>query len=151
MKKNAFLEPTLFEGGLAVDDRGQVSFINGFDFLGVKRFYMVSNHVQGFVRAWHAHKKEAKYVLVVKGAAVVGAVKIDDWKKPSKDSEVKRYVLSEKNPKILYIPAGYANGFMSLTQDAQLMFFSTSTIEESLGDDIRFSARYWDIWTAEER
>jgi dTDP-4-dehydrorhamnose 3,5-epimerase-like enzyme len=143
--------PTIIDGGLAVDDRGQVSFVNNFDFSNVKRFYMVSNHKSGFVRAWHAHKKEAKYVLVVKGAAVVGAVKIDDWDKPSKKSEVQRYVLSEKKPAILYIPSGYANGFMSLTKDAQLIFFSTSTLEESLGDDIRYDARYWDIWTAEEK
>jgi dTDP-4-dehydrorhamnose 3,5-epimerase-like enzyme len=144
-------EPRVIEGGLAVDDRGQVSFVNDFDFIDVKRFYMVSNHKAGFVRAWHAHKKEAKYVLVVKGAAIVGAVAIDNWDKPSKKAEVKRFVLSEKKPCVLYIPAGYANGFMSLTEDAQLIFFSTSNIEESLGDDIRYDARHWDIWTAEER
>lgn len=143
--------PKIIDGDLAVDDRGQVTFINGFDFKGVKRFYMVSNHKQGFVRAWHAHKKEAKYVLVVKGSAVVAAVAIDNWDKPSKDAEVNRYVLSEKKPKVLYIPAGYANGFMSLTEDAQIIFFSTSTLDESLGDDIRYDARYWDVWTAEER
>lgn len=138
-------------GGLAVDDRGQVSFVNDFDFAGVKRFYMVSNHKQGFVRAWHAHKKEAKYVLVVKGAAVVGAVEIDNWDKPNKSAEVQRFVLSEKKPTVLYIPAGYANGFMSLTEDAQIMFFSTSTLDESLGDDFRYEARYWNIWEVEER
>lgn len=145
------VEPTIIEGGLAVDDRGQVSFINGFDFAGVKRFYMVSNHAQGFVRAWHAHKKEAKYVLVVKGAAKIGAVEIDNWDKPSKESKVYQYVLSEKNPKVLYIPSGYANGFMSLTSDTQIIFFSTSTLDESLGDDFRYDARYWDIWSVEER
>ena len=144
-------ELKLTNGGLAVDDRGQVSFVNDFDFKDVKRFYMVSNHSAGFVRAWHAHKKEAKYALVVKGAAVVGAVAIDDWDKPSKNAEVKRFVLSEKKPTVLYIPAGHANGFMSLTKDAQVMFFSTSTLEESLGDDIRYDARYWDIWSVEER
>jgi len=144
-------EPTLLNGGLAVDDRGQVSFVNDFDFKGVKRFYMVGNHKAGFVRAWHAHKKEAKYVLVVKGAAVVGTVEIDDWDKPSKDLEVKRFVLSEKKPTVLYIPEGYANGFMSLTKDAQLIFFSTSSLDESLGDDFRYDSHHWDIWSVEER
>lgn len=144
-------EPKLIDGGLAVDDRGQVTFVNDFDFSDVKRFYMVSNHKSGFVRAWHAHKKEAKYVLVVKGAAIIGAVEIDNWDSPSKYVKINRYVLSEKKPSILYIPSGYANGFMTLTKDAQLIFFSTSTLEESLGDDIRYDARYWDIWTAEER
>jgi dTDP-4-dehydrorhamnose 3,5-epimerase-like enzyme len=144
-------EPTIIPGGMAVDDRGQVSFVNDFDFKGVKRFYMVSNHKAGFIRAWHAHKKEGKYVLVVKGTAVVGAVKIDDWDKPSKDLEVVRHVLSEKTPKVLFIPPGYANGFMSLTKDAQLIFFSTSSLEESLNDDIRYDSRHWDIWSVEER
>jgi len=144
-------EPTLLEGGLAVDDRGQVSFVNDFNFEGVKRFYMIANHNKGFVRAWHAHKKEAKYVMVVKGSFVLAGVKIDDWDNPSKDLEVKRFVLSDKKPSVLYIPAGYANGLMSLTDDAQLMIFSTSSIAESLGDDYRFDARLWDAWSVIER
>lgn len=143
--------PTLINGDLAVDDRGQVTFVNDFDFAGVKRFYSVRNHRQGFVRAWHGHRKEAKYVTVVAGAALVGAVAIDNWDKPSRDLKVDRYVLSAQKPRVLFIPAGYANGFMSLTEDAHLMFFSTSTVEESRNDDVRFDARYWDIWTVEER
>src|SRR5450759_5704398 len=123
--------PNLIEGGLSVDDRGQVSFVNNFNFEGVKRYYMVSNHKPGFVRAWHAHRHEAKYVLVARGAAVVAAVRIDDWEKPSKTEQVIRYVLSSQKPSVLFIPPGYANGFMSLTEDALLIFFSTSTIEES--------------------
>jgi dTDP-4-dehydrorhamnose 3,5-epimerase-like enzyme len=152
MVKKAFSgEPKLIEGGLAVDDRGQVSFINDFHFEGVERFYMIANHKKGFVRAWHGHKKEAKYVMAVKGAFVLAAVKIDDWENPSKDLEVNRFVLSDKKPSVLYIPAGYANGLMSLTEDAQLMIFSTSTVEESLGDDFRFDARRWDAWSVIER
>lgn len=151
MTENTEQEPRLISGGLAVDDRGQVSFVNDFNFEGVKRFYMVANHGQWFVRAWHAHKKEAKYVLVIKGAAKIGAVSIDNWDEPSKETEVKQFVLSEKTPKVLYIPAGYGNGFMSLTDDLQIMFFSTSTLEESLNDDFRYDARHWDIWSVEER
>ena len=145
------VEPTLFKGGLAVDDRGTVGFINEFNFEGVKRFYTVENHKQGFVRAWHAHKKEGKYVMVAKGAAVIGAVEIDNWENPSKDLKVNRYVLSEKNPSVLFIPPGYANGFMSLTEDAKIIFFSTSELNESLNDDIRYDAHYWEAWKVEER
>jgi len=145
------MEPTLLTGGLAVDDRGEVGFVNGFDFAGVKRFYTVRNHHRGFVRAWHAHRNEAKYVTVVAGAALVGAVRIDNWEAPSRSLSVVRHVLSAAAPRVLYIPAGYANGFMSLTDDARLMFFSTSTLDESKNDDIRYEARLWDIWTIEER
>jgi dTDP-4-dehydrorhamnose 3,5-epimerase len=144
-------EPTLLRGGLAVDDRGEVGFVNGFAFDGVKRFYSVANHRAGFVRAWHGHRHEAKYVMAVAGAAIVGAVAIDDWENPSRNAEVARYTLSAGSPAILYIPAGYANGFMSLTPDTKLMFFSTSTLEESAGDDIRYDARHWDIWNIVER
>ncbi|MHC4570810.1 MAG: dTDP-4-dehydrorhamnose 3,5-epimerase family protein [Planctomycetota bacterium] len=141
----------IFDGGLAVDDRGETVFVNEFNFEGVKRFYMVSNHKAGFVRAWHAHRHEAKYITAVSGEAIVGAVKIDNWEKPPKDLPVERYVISSKKPQVIYVPAGYANGFMSLTSDLKLMFFSTSTLEESAKDDIRYDARYWDIWNVIER
>lgn len=144
-------EPRLIQGDLAVDDRGEVGFVNEFHFEGIKRFYTVANHRQGFVRAWHGHRREAKYVMAVSGAAVVGVVRVDDWERPSKSAPVQRFVLSSTKPAVLFIPAGYANGFMSLTEDTKLIFFSTSTLEESKGDDIRFGARHWDIWSIEER
>ncbi|MEW6557943.1 MAG: dTDP-4-dehydrorhamnose 3,5-epimerase family protein [Elusimicrobiota bacterium] len=145
------VQPYLIKGGLAIDDRGTVSFVNDFNFDGVKRFYTVENHKQGFVRAWHAHRNESKYVMVVKGSAVIGTVEIDDWGNPSKDLKVHRFVLSEKKPSVLFIPAGYANGFMSLTDDTKIIFFSTSELKDSLNDDLRYDAYYWDIWKIEER
>lgn len=145
------VEPVLYGGGLAVDDRGEVGFVNGFDFAGVKRFYTVRNHRSGFVRAWHAHRREAKWVTVVAGAALVGAVPIDDWDHPSPSQPVRRYVLSALQPAVLGIPAGWANGFMSLTADTRLVFFSTATLDESREDDVRYDARHWDIWTVGER
>lgn len=146
-----FDKPLMMSGGLSVDDRGEVSFVNDFCFQDVKRFYIVSNHRAGFVRAWHAHRKEAKYVTAVAGSAVVGAVRIDDWEKPSHELPVERFVLSAKKPSVLYIPPGYANGFMSLTDDLKLMFFSTAKLEASAGDDVRYDSRLWDIWDVTER
>lgn len=146
-----FDEPVMMSGGLAVDDRGEVGFVNDFSFQGVKRFYTVSNHRAGFIRAWHGHRKEGKYVTAVVGSAVVGAVRIDDWEKPSRELSVERFVLSARKPSVLLIPPGYANGFMSLTDDLKLMFFSTLTLEESARDDVRFDSRLWDVWQVAER
>lgn len=143
--------PHIIEGGLAVDDRGDLAFVNDFHFEGVKRFYIVSNHRAGFVRAWHAHRREAKYVAVLQGAAIVAAVAIDNWENPSKEAQVHRYVLSAQKPAVLHIPPGYANGFMSLTTDTKLIFFSTATLEESRNDDVRYDSRYWDAWQVVER
>jgi dTDP-4-dehydrorhamnose 3,5-epimerase len=143
--------PELIEGALAVDDRGSVAFVNAFAFDGVKRFYIVRNHTRGFVRAWHGHQHEAKFVGAVSGSALVCCVEVDDWAHPSPDLPVSRFVLSSSRPAILAIPPGYANGFMSLTDDAGLMFFSTSSVEDSATDDYRYPARHWDPWTIEER
>lgn len=139
------------EGGLIVDDRGSVSFVNEFRFEGINRFYIIANHTVGFVRAWHAHRRESKYVMALAGAAIVAAVGIDNWESPSKDLPIHRYVLSAQTPAILYIPAGFANGCMTLTDGARLLFFSTSSLEESMEDDIRYDAYYWDAWKIVER
>ena len=143
--------PHLYEGNLVIDDRGEIGFVNEFNFQGVKRFYWVTAHRTGFARAWHAHRHEAKYLMAVRGTVLVGLVEIDDWDKPSKDSKVWRYVLSSRKPSVLYAPPGYANGFMSLTQDAQMIFFSSLSVKESEDDDVRYPARYWDIWNVSER
>ena len=136
---------------LFIDDRGEVGFVNDFDMSSVKRFYTVANHKRGFIRAWHAHKKEAKYVTVVRGAALVAAVEVDNWQEPSREQEVHRHVLAAVKPSVLYIPSGYANGFMTLQEDTKLMFFSTTTVAESHGDDYRYDSRYWDPWNVIER
>lgn len=145
--------PKLIKGGLSVDDRGRVGFVNEFNFMNeeIKRFYFIENHNKGFIRAWHGHKVEAKYVLAVKGASLVCCVKIDDWNSPSKDAKVWRFVLSDTQPSILYIPEGYANGHMSLNDDTLIMVFSNQTIDVGLKDDIRFESHYWNPWHVEER
>ena len=62
-------------------------------------------------------------------------------------------LLSDKNPKILFIPPKYANGFRPLELDTRIIFFSTSTLEESEGDDYRFPVDYWgnEVWEVENR
>lgn len=144
-------DPTLIRGGLAVDDRGVVSFVNDFVFEGVRRFYVVRNHRAGFVRAWHAHRRETKYFTVVEGTALVCAVQIDDWAQPSRDLKVHRHVLTAEQPAVLHVPAGFANGFMTLTMATKVVVFSTVTLEESREDDIRYDAYYWNPWEVVER
>lgn len=134
----------LLNGGVAVDDRGAVTFVNDFDFKDVKRFYMVQNHSKNFIRAWHGHKKEGKYVFVAKGTILLGVMPINGGK-------ANTYILSDKNPQVLFIPPNFYNGFKTLTDDARIIFYSTSTLEESKNDDIREPATKWDIWSEDYR
>jgi dTDP-4-dehydrorhamnose 3,5-epimerase len=144
-------EITFLPGGLAVDDRGEVSFANEFPFGLFKRFYTIRNHEVGFVRAWHGHQKENKAYFVASGEVLVGAVKIDDWNNPSAELPVYSKLLSSKEPGILFIPGGHANGFMSLTTDAQVLLFSNFSLDESKADDIRFDSMLWDPWTSKKQ
>jgi dTDP-4-dehydrorhamnose 3,5-epimerase len=143
--------PTIFPGACAIDDRGELSFINGFPLEKFKRFYTVSNHSERFIRAWHGHMVESKVFFVLKGSVLACSVKMTDKSSPSKSEMVERKVLSEKNPAGYFIPAGYANGFMSLSKDAQLLVFSNTTLEESQNDDYRFPFNYWNPWEVEPR
>jgi dTDP-4-dehydrorhamnose 3,5-epimerase-like enzyme len=142
-----------FPGDMAVDDRGVLRFVNGFKFKGVKRFYQVENFDLNMVRAWHGHLKEGKYVYVASGSVILGAVPLSDTIHPDRSAKVERVVLSAKKPQIVFIPPGFANGFKALENNTQILFFSTSTLEESKGDDYRFPFDYWglEIWNTEYR
>lgn len=144
---------SIMTGDIAVDDRGLVRFVNDFDFRGVKRFYQIENLSTDIVRAFHGHAKEGKYAYVVSGSIILCAVYIDNFKKPSKKNKVERFILSSKKPKIVFIPPHYANGFKALESDTKVIFFSTSTLEESKNDDYRYAFDYWgkEIWRTENR
>jgi dTDP-4-dehydrorhamnose 3,5-epimerase-like enzyme len=140
----------ILRGSTSHDERGAVSFINSFHFAGVKRCYVVENANTRIIRAFHGHFKEEKYVFVIRGKIVLCVAPIDDQRTPSKNIKVTRYILSGDEPSIVKIPAGYANGFRSLTSHAVVMFFSTASLSASKRDDFRFPADYWgnEIWKA---
>ena len=149
-------KPSLIKGGSHADDRGMVRFINDFDFQGVRRFYHASNHHKNFVRAWQGHEREGKYVYVASGSALVAAVKLG--RRIPEQERIggithdrcqdipQKFTLSAMTPAILWIPPGYANGWMNLEDGTNVLFFSTATVDKSKADDFRFPADHWDIW-----
>ena len=140
----------IMNGGVFADDRGKLRFVNDFDFSNVKRFYQVENHRQGFIRAWHGHVHEGKYVYVPSGTALVGVVPLST-PLAEHPATPKKFILTSEKPQILWIPPNHANGFMNLENNTIVMFFSTSTLEESKGDDIRFPYDEWNIWQEDYR
>lgn len=128
----------MIEGEMRIDARGEVSFVNGFNFKGVKRFYVVSSGPLDSPRGWHGHEREGKYVFVVHGVAAIGYV-------PLKGNEPKWEIMRAIEPKIFYIPPGYANTSIPLSDVTKVIYFSTSTLAESKKDDIRFPLDTWDI------
>jgi dTDP-4-dehydrorhamnose 3,5-epimerase-like enzyme len=137
----------ILEGGIAVDDRGTVSFWNFMDFAKVKRFYVVENFSTETVRGWHGHMEEEKIVLAISGAALFAICPMEDGKAVVSDYE--KYTLTGNI--LLWIPPGCAHGFRCLIPGTRLMFFSTATLEESKKDDYRFSIVNTDLWKVVHR
>ena len=139
-------KPILIEGTSAIDHRGKVSYVNDFQFDGVKRFYIIQNPQAYFVTVWQCHKHEEKYFTVIQGTALICAVKIDNWDNPSKDPPIQEFILSAEQPAILKIPKGFANGIMNFTKDTKTLIFATTTLSETSKDDIRLTPDYWNPW-----
>lgn len=142
------------QGRKVTDDRGSLSFVNDFDPVkyGIRRLYVVENHRPGFIRAWHGHENESKFVTVVSGAALIALVPIKDAALLEQGAIgaplVTKHVLSADNPQVLCVPPGYFNGFKNLAENTKIVFFSDRTLEESKGDDIRrnWDAFGYDVW-----
>ena len=145
---------SIIDGGLSTDDRGTIRYFNCFDPSAedIKRMYLIENHRLGTCRAWHGHMREAKYMTVTKGAALIAVVSITDDPVDTKQTPA-RHVLSAANPQILCLSPGVANGTMNLTDDCQILVFSNFTLEESKNDDYRFPWNTWDvnIWRIKAR
>lgn len=137
-------KPTLIPGGLHVDERGIVSFVNDFDFKGVDRFYMIRCHQPREPRGWVGHQRDRKWFSAVTGTWLVCVVKPDDWTLPASNLPVERFVLSAAKPSVLAIPAGYATAQMALDEAACLMVFSSGSIQQAKQDDFRFPLDIWE-------
>ena len=137
--------PLLLNVGKSEDQRGYVEFYNELKLDYYKRFYIVSNPIEGTVRAWHGHKIEEKLIKVLKGEFLICLVKVDNWDQPSKNLEILKYKLNE-NSGLLYVPSGYANGAINLSSDSKIMYFSSLVLEDSINDDYRFDSKYWNPW-----
>lgn len=139
-------EPKLFRGEKFVDDRGHLTFCNNWSMDGIKRFYQVENHLIGSIRAFHGHQREEKFVYVPQGSAQIVLVPMPLPEITSSGQTLRKFTLSSQIPAVLYIPAGWYNGFKVLSQNTILMFFSTATLEESKNDDVRLA---WNALGAE--
>ena len=151
MNKKKTTTPFLLDGKKFIDDRGYLSWIDGLQMTNFVRFYVVENHAQKFIRAWHGHLQESKLFFPITGAVLVACVSFKDPNNPDKSAVPERFVLDSTNPQGLMVPGGFANGFMTLTEGAKLLIFSSATLEESKADDYRFAFDFWNVWDIKPR
>ncbi len=139
-------EVQIITGNSHTDTRGTISFVNLFDFAGVKRFYQIANAGKAVVRAWQGHKIEHKYFYVAKGSFVLAWVKIDDWDKPSSSLKAAYRIFKGDEPAVLSVPPGYANGIKACEEGSLLTVYSNLSLEQSTADRWSFDSSLWLNW-----
>lgn len=141
-------EITCIEGGVFIDERGRISFVNDFVMDEVRRFYVIRQADPAVVRAWHAHRYEKKFFYVLKGAFTLAFVKIDDWENPSPDLKAEIFQVTDRTSRILCIPEGYANAVKADEPDSILIVFSNKVLSNAVTDSWRYDQKMWVDWSA---
>lgn len=141
-------EPKIIHAGEALDDRGVLIFCNDFNLAGVVRFYTITNHRRGFVRAWHGHRHSCTWLWPISGIWRVAANVMPEAMTFATEPQV--FVIDSTS--ILFVPAGWYNGHQNLTKGGVLGVFSTATLEEVTTDDCRLPWNRWpDVWRERQR
>ena len=118
----------VFNGKTHLDNRG------AFRELFIKKktkgfqgiFWCMSKSKKNVVRGLHIQKKvnQAKYVSVVKGK--IFDVALDLRKKSKTFGKYFTIILSDKNSKSIYIPKGFAHGFMGMDKENYVVYSNSN-------------------------
>lgn len=139
-------EVTIVEGEVFSDARGVITSLNSFHFEGVKRIYFIHHPDVSVVRGWHGHQYERKWFYCVKGKFDVAVVKVDDWENPSPDLKPEVFHLSEKESRLVCVPAGYANCLKTTEADSVMMVLSDKILPDAYADSWRYPSTMWSDW-----
>lgn len=140
------LEPQVFE-----DERGYFmeSFrADQFKEYGFESDFLQDNHScskKGVVRGMHFQwdKPQGKLIRVTRGAAQV--VEVDLRKGSPHFGNYKSFVLNETNKHILWVPPGFANGFVALEDNTEMQYKCTAVWNPDAENNIKWDDPTLDI------
>ena len=124
--KTKIKDLVIFEKKLYKDKRGY--FVELLREEKIKQkfpFFVMSFSKKNVLRGLHMQTKNAqgKYISVIKGA--IFDVVVDLRKKSKTFGKTFSIILSEKNSKSLYVPAGFAHGFCALDKENYVVYSCT--------------------------
>ena len=118
----------IIQGKNHYDSRGYLREVFRNNFSNNKKFifWIMSESKKDVIRGLHIQKKlpQGKFVSVLKGR--VYDVALDLRKKSRTFGKYFSIILSEKNSKSLFIPAGFAHGFCSLDNNNLVLYGCTN-------------------------
>ncbi len=139
--KTGFKDLIIYEGKKHKDKRGYLIEMLREEKIGKKfKFQILSKSKKNVLRGLHFQlkKPQAKHITVIKGKILDVAV---DLRKKSKTfGKVFSIILTDSNCKSIFIPAGFAHGFLTLGNENIIHYSCTEY--RSVG--IEFSLSYKD-------
>ena len=125
--KNKFKDMLIFKSKKFKDKRGYFRELFLEKYIKKKLiFTVVSKSKKNVLRGMHMQKKrmQGKYVSVIKGKIL--DVVIDCRKKSKTFGKHFKIILSDKNSTSIYIPPGFAHGFLSMEKDNIVIYSCTN-------------------------
>lgn len=141
VKQDASVE--IIKGGISLDARGQIRYVNEFDMSSVKRFYIIKNSDTELIRGWRAHRVEQRWFYVLSGSFELNIVKIDNWSNPSIDLTIETIKLSADDLQVIHLPVGFGTAFKALEENSELLVFADHGIEHAPFDDYTWPVDYF--------
>ena len=124
------------------DDRGHLTEVYRIDepyhkkYNGpIRQVYIVENDVRGVIRAFHKHKELWDFFSIANGGAKF--ILIDDRPESETYGVMNIFVLNAKNKSLLVVPPGVFHGWMSLTDNTQMLSIASHTYNYEKPDEIR--------------
>jgi len=138
-------KPEVLRGFRHEDARGLLIFNNNLDLSQFKRLYVIENSLEQPFRGWHGHEFESKIFVTIAGRIRFGAVRVRDWANPDPLEKPVTSELDSSAVDAFFVPGGYANAILSLDPESKALILSSSSLSESLGDDYRIQAAFWNL------
>lgn len=133
----------LLEGKKHQDERGIITYNNDFNASQIKRIYTIENHSTDFIRGWQGHKVEQRWFACMKGSFSISVIAVDDFKNPSKNLTVEKYLLTDDVLTYLHIPSGYITAIQARENNSKLLVLADFDLGE-INDEFRYSLDYFD-------
>ncbi len=122
--------------------------------------YVVCSPVRGAIRAFHKHAVLWDYFCVVRGAGkfVLARAPEDDvqqalgGEKHCETEAIGAYVLTERKPSLLVVPAGTWHGWMALEDNTVVVATGSEVYNRDEPDEVRVPPHvFGDVWTVRGR
>lgn len=146
-----------------VDDRGYLyEIIHASDEFLHKfgQVYLVCSPVRGTIRAFHKHSVLWDYFCVPRGTAKIVLAQASeediqravDRGESCKADSMETYVLSERKPSLLVVPAGIWHGWMALEDETIVVATGSEVYNRDNPDEVRIPPDiFGDVWAVRSR